>query len=269
MEKKYNLGLVLSGGGARGIAHIGVLKALEENGIEIDCLAGASAGSVVGALYAAGKTPEEILEFVSKTASLYKVYKMGFPKVGLTNLTYMKEKLIPLFEQDNFEHLNKPLFLAISNLNSGEVELRSTGNLVDVVVASSCIPVLFQPIDMEGVKYVDGGMLMNLPVEPLYSICNKIIGVNVMPHFKVQNKAIGNVFDIAMRCFELSILANTETQSLMCDLIIEPIELHHYNIFNFSKYQEIFDIGYKAAMEKMGEIEQLIASENHVHVVNF
>ena len=261
-EKNYKLGLALSGGGARGIAHIGVLKALEDNAIIPDCLAGASAGAVVGALYAAGKTPEEILKFVAeKSASLYQIYKMSFPKIGLTKLTYLKKQLSPQFEEDDFSILKKPLYIAISNLNSGELELRNKGTLVDIIVASSCIPILFQPIDMDGMKYVDGGMLMNLPAEPLYPICEKVIGVNVIPHFKVPNKSISNVLNIAMRCFELSILANTENQALMCDLIIEPAELHHYDIFGFKKYQEIYDIGYKAAMARMDAIKRLLDHE--------
>lgn len=247
----YSLGIALSGGGARGIAHIGVLKALEENGIYPDCISGTSAGSIVGALYAAGKTPDEILDFVVANSNILKVVRIGLPTVGLTKLTALKEALGEIIPIDSFESLQKPLHLAICNLTAGKLELRNAGELFNVVVASCSIPIVFQAVRMNGSTYVDGGIMLNLPAEPLYGYCDQIIGVNVMPNVAVRNNEVDNLMEIGMRCFEMTIAANTEMQLALCNQIIEPKKLHDYHPFAFNKYQEIYDIGYEEAMKNM------------------
>lgn len=262
MEKKYKIGFVLSGGGARGIAHIGVLKAFEEHGIVPECLAGTSAGAIVSALYAAGKTPEEILNFVRETGSFMKAYKIGIPSMGLTNFTYLKNHLKQQIEKDSFDDLNIPTYIAICNLHTGEVEIRHSGILFDVVVASCSIPMIFQPTQIGDNKFVDGGVLMNLPAEALYPICETVIGVNVMPHYRVTDESMSSFIDLAIRASELSIQGNTEPQLSLCDVVIEPIELYKYNIFNFSNYQEIYDIGYQAALDKIDEVKAAIEAEH-------
>ncbi|MEL7021584.1 MAG: patatin-like phospholipase family protein, partial [Bacteroidota bacterium] len=154
---KYKIGLALSGGGARGIAHIGVLQALTEHGIQVDALSGTSAGSIVAALYAAGKTPEEILQFAADNTNLFKMYQFNIPKIGFTSLDYLKNKLAEILDEDSFEHLQLPCHIAITNLQMGVVEIVSTGKLFDVVAASSSIPILFKPIKINDDLYVDGG----------------------------------------------------------------------------------------------------------------
>ncbi|MCB0597907.1 MAG: patatin-like phospholipase family protein [Lewinellaceae bacterium] len=260
MAARKRIGLALSGGGARGIAHIGVLQALEEQGIFPEVISGASAGAIVGALYAAGKTPEEIMEFVRK-ASFFKMFKVAIPFSGLTKLTYLRDKLAESIPEDRFEALEKKLFVAIANLNTGECEMRSSGALFDVVTASSSIPLLFQPVEIDGQLYLDGGLLDNMPVEPIKPFCDVAIAVNVMPHVKVPNKAVQNVLGIAQRCFDLSVLANTRPGMERCDLLIEPKEVHDFNIFQLNRYEPLFDIGYKAAMERMGALRELIGSK--------
>lgn len=262
MEKQYKIGYVLSGGGARGIAHIGVLKALEEHGIVPDCLAGTSAGSIVGALYASGKTPDEMLEFIKKNASFSKAYKMGIPSMGLTKFTYLKEQLTHQIDKDSFEDLNIPLYVAICNLHTGDLEFRHSGELFDVVVASSSIPLVFQPVQIGNEKFIDGGVLMNLPAEALYSVCETLIGVNVMPHYRVTDEKMSGFFDMAIRASELSIQGNTEPQLSLCDVVIEPLELYKYSIFNFSKYQEIYEIGYREALRKIDQVKAAIKAEH-------
>lgn len=257
MSKKARIGIALSGGGARGIAHIGVLQALEDNGCAPEVLSGASAGAITGALYASGRKPAEIMDFV-KRASLFKLFKVGLPYSGLTKLTYLRDTLAEYISEDSFEALQKRLFVAIVNLNTGKCEIRSQGRLFDVVTASSSIPLVFQPVEMDGQLFVDGGLLDNMPVEPLKPLVDVTIAVNVMPQVEVPNKAIQNVFGIAQRCFDLGILANTIPNIQRCDLLIEPKEVHRFNIFQLNHYEPLFDIGYKAAMEKMEELRRLI-----------
>ncbi len=257
MTSKYKLGIALSGGGARGIAHIGVLAALEEHYIVPEVISGTSAGSIVGALYASGLRPAEILE-AFKESSLFKTINVGLPIAGLTNLNYLKERLAEFIKEDSFEALHKPLFVAISNLNKGEEEIVCTGPLFDVVVASSSIPLVFKPVMINNQTYVDGGLLRNLPAEPVKELCDLVIGVNVMPHVQVSNKKVDSMVDIAFRGFDLTIWNNSQLDLAVCDVLIEPLALLDYTILSFHKAEEIYEIGYLETLSKMSKIEQLI-----------
>ena len=255
------VGIALSGGGARGIAHIGVLKALEEANIVPAVISGSSAGSIVGALYASGLSTDRMLEFV-KDSQLFGLIKLGIPYAGLTKLTYLKERLAQYISEDSFETLVKPLYVAVSNLNSGELEILHSGSLFDVVMASSSIPLVFKPVELQGQLYVDGGLLNNLPVSPLLPRSDFIIGVNVMPHIMVGNKSIQSVLSIATRCFELSIQANSRLELASCDYVIEPKKLSRYNIFQISKYQEIFEIGYEEGKRQIPKLKEKLERFN-------
>lgn len=260
MEKSYQFGIALSGGGARGIAHIGVLQALEDHGIKPEVLSGTSAGAIVAALYASGKSPAEILGLV-KEASLFKFFKVGLPYSGLTKHTYLKERLQEAIGEDSFEGLKLPCYIAISNLNTGACEIRSSGPLFDVVAASSAIPLIFQPVEIDGQQYVDGGLLDNMPVAAIRKQAAFVLGVNVMPALLADKSEVKNVFGIAQRCFDLSILANTQPSIDLCDWIVEPEGIRKYTILHLNKYQEIHDIGYAAMEEKMPELEKALTAQ--------
>lgn len=251
------IGIALSGGGARGIAHVGVLQALHEHNIYPEVVAGASAGAIVGGLYAAGHSPETIMEFV-KDSSLLRLFKVGLPIGGVAKLTYLKERLAAYIPEDSFESLKHRLFVAITNLNTGECEIRSSGVLYDVIMASCSIPLVFKPVEIEGQIYVDGGVLNNLPVAPLAPYSDLRIGVNVIPHVKTSNKNIQSLMGIANRCFELSILANTRPNLNLCDMLIEPRRVHGFNIFQFNQSERLFEIGYRAAQDRIPELQALI-----------
>lgn len=252
--ERIRIGIALSGGGARGIAHVGVLQALEENGITPQVISGASAGAIIGALYASGRRPEEILKVV-KDATIWKMFKVGLPTAGFSKLTYLHERLAAYIPEDSFESLQKKLFVAVANLNTGKLELLSQGPLFRAVMASAAIPLVFQPVEIEGQWYVDGGLLDNLPVRPLvYADVNLIIGVNVMPLVDVPDKSVQSVVGIATRCFDLSIQANTRPNVEYCDIYIEPKAVHAFHIFQFNKVQELFEIGYETTQRQMPEI---------------
>ncbi len=253
-DKKLNIGLALSGGGARGCAHIGVIQALEENGIRCNLLSGTSAGAIVGALYAAGYSPSEMLDFV-RDASIFKIFKVTIPDRGFTKLTYLKERMSSFITSDAFEQLNKKLYIALSNLSSGTTDFRHTGPLFDVVMASSSIPLVFKPVEIDGQYFVDGGLTENLPMCPEFvRQADVIIGVNVMPSISMLDKNFSTVISVALRCFELSVYGNSKASMKQCDILIEPDKVNRYNIFQFNKYKALYEIGYEAAMEKMPEI---------------
>jgi NTE family protein len=261
MMKKspLKIGMALSGGGARGIAHIGALQALEDHGFEPVAFSGSSAGAIVGCLYAAGYSPKEILEIV-KEASIFKLFTMSLPYTGLTKHTFLHDLLKKNIEKNDFSTLKKKLYVAISNLNTGELEIRSEGTLFEVIMASSSIPLVFQPVEIDGQLYVDGGILDNLPVSPLVGQVDYIIGINVMPDTPVEKKSIKTVFGIVQRCFDLSILANTRPSVDLCDLLIEPEKVQKYNIFQLNRYKEIYDIGYEAMAENIEELQAVVTA---------
>jgi len=254
MEEKGQFGLVLSGGGARGIAHIGAIQALEEHGLYPDLIAGASAGAIVGTLYASGMSPKDMLDFV-REISLFKIFKPELPYAGLVKLTYLKNRILEVVPEDTFEALERKLLVATSNLNTGKCVLFESGSLSKAVVASSSIPLLFKPMRIEDQLYVDGGLLNNLPVDGLKERAGRVFAVNVMPDEVVSTQSINSVFGIAMRAFELSIIANTRPQLQAADWVVQPHGMREYTIFQLNKYQEIFERGYEAAQKVLDQSE--------------
>jgi len=255
MQMKYKFGVALSGGGVRGVAHIGVLKALKEHDLEPEVIIGTSAGAIMGALYAADKTVDEMLSFV-RHWSVYKVIKVGLPIDGFTSLSFLQNQLIDAIDHDSFDKLSKPLYVGATNLNKGTMEIMQSGSLSEVVTASSAIPLVFKPVEIDGQVYVDGGLICNIPIQPVREMCDTLLGINLIPNSEVSTKSLQNVFSIGTRTFNLGILINSKSNLEQCDLVIEPEELNNYNIFTFGKkqQQEICDVGYEATVAKIPEI---------------
>ncbi len=248
-NKKFETGLILSGGGTRGFAHAGILKALNEADIYPDVIAGVSAGAIVGALYADGHSPGEMLEIFSQEGGFFKYVKMSIPGKGLFRTVGLKEKLTKNLNAKTFEDLKIPLIVAATNMSKGEIVYFSEGNIVEKVLASASIPVLFEPVEIGGELYVDGGVLDNFPVTPLAKKCKKLVGVSLNP---IQpEKEFGNLFKIAERTFRLSVSSNISSKIDLCDMVFEPEELGGYGLLDPSKGKEIFELGYRIASEKL------------------
>lgn len=241
-NKKYKIGLVMSGGGARGYAHIGALKALNELGIFPDVISGTSAGALIGALYADDNTPDKILE-IFEQKKFTNFVKFSFPKTGLLKMSGLEKMFSKHLKAKTFEQLKLPLFVCSTNMNSGKVDFFSSGKLLDKILASSAIPVLFDPIKINDSFYADGGVINNLPIEPLEKICEMIIGINVNPIGEDNNCT--NILKISARAFHLSFASQIRTKSKKFDLFIEPSKLNQFSIVDIKKGKEIFDIGYK------------------------
>lgn len=251
------LGICLSGGGARGIAHIGVLKALEEHNIFPQFVSGASAGSIIGTLYASGKSIDEILDIVYN-ANIFKIF--SFSSIGLTRgfakLTYLREILQEELQSHDFEALPSKLFVCVSNINKGKWAIIKSGNIIDAVVASSSIPLVFEPVKIRGEFYVDGGLLNNFPIEPLLVECDMIIGVNVMPN--AVKRDISGLRSIAERCVDLVVWNNTETRASQCDVLIDVDGVEEFGFFDFQKAEQIIELGYQETLKLIPEIKERI-----------
>jgi NTE family protein len=249
-----NIGIAFSGGGSRGIAHIGVLKAFEEFNIKPMLLTGTSAGSIVGALYAYGYTAEEILEMVLKT-KLLRILRPAFTKAGLLTLEKAYDFFRSILPTDSFESLKIPLHICATNLKNGQPTFFSTGSLIRSVMASSAIPVIFSPVEIDGIPYIDGGITNNLPVEPLIGHCDKIIGIHCNPVDK--DYAMGNMKELLERTFILAINKNVDNHRNACDLYLEPYQLKDYTAFDFAKAKDIFHTGYEYALKNAKQILSL------------
>ena len=245
---KYQYGLVLSGGGARGFAHLGAIQALKENGIKPDIISGVSAGAIVGAFIASGRKPKEVLELL-KGRGLYRFSKFRVPSKGLLNLIGLQQLLEKEIPIKQLEDLEIPLIISASNLNQGKVEYFESGNLTQLVVASSSIPVLFAPVKIGDHFFVDGGLYDNLPINPIEHLCHKIIGVNISTIDETDE--LKNIIQIATRTFHLSVNANTRYHHDKFDLLIEPKELAKFDILSNNKAEELFEIGYNKTIEQL------------------
>lgn len=250
-----NIGITLSGGGARGTAHVGMLRALLEAGIVPNRVVGVSAGAIVGTMYAAGLTPDEMMTEIHKT-SIFKVIKVGNPLMGLTNLGYLRQRVEEIVPNNDFAKLRYPLHIGTTNLNTAMQELHASGEIYDVLTASCSIPFVFKPVVIGGFNHVDGGVIKNMPVGPLLNTSDYIIGSNLMPYGQLPPTDMSTVVSVVWRTFELSIMANTLPDTELCDIVIEPSLLNNCNIFNFTKLQDMHDLGYENTRERMGEIRE-------------
>ena len=246
--KKYKTGLVLSGGGTRGFAHLGVIAALLEKGIKPDIISGVSAGAIVGAFIAGGKTPEEILE-IFKKGWVFRYTKLHIPIDGLLKLDGLKEVIQKEIPVKNIEDLKIPFFIGISNLNRGIIEYKNRGSLAEIVLASSSIPILFSPVTIGRYSYVDGGLMDNIPIHPIKNDCEQIIVSNISP---VNPKAkVKNLIQIATRTFYMSVNANMKEVRKHTTVFIEPKGIDKHDILSRTHADELFELGYNSTIKAM------------------
>ena len=246
MEKQKRIGVALSGGGVRGIAHLGVLKAMDEVGLVPSAISGSSAGAIAGVMYAKGYTPDEILEIIIQT----NYFKFIWPSVSWKGILKM-DHIIPLYEKylefDDFSSLRIPMTLAATDLHLGQTVYFSSGEIIRPLMASSCIPGMFEPILLDGRYYIDGGVLNNMPVEPLQDFCDVIIGVNCNQLPVEQN--IRHIKSLIERTVIMSLNYNVYSRRGMCDYFVEPPGLARFGVLEIKKAREIFEIGYQTMKE--------------------
>lgn len=246
----YEIGLVLSGGGTKGMGHIGVLKAMEELGVNADIIAGTSAGAIIGALYASGVSSDEMFNYMSKL-SLFNFKNYAWSKPGFIDGLKFQKDLLGLLRYSTFEELHKPLFIITTDLLNARQKIFSTGDLVQPIMGSSAFPGLFSPVEFEGTYYVDGGILNNFPTEVIRSKCQHMIGVHVQSISKIEKKKIGNTIGVMQRIYAIMTRADATTKYNECDVLIAPKEMMQYNTFELKKFKEMYDIGYEHGKKQL------------------
>ncbi len=243
-----DIGLVLSGGGIRGVAHIGLIKALEEHDIYATHIAGTSAGAIVGALYAGGVPWSEILQFF-KVTSIFHTSRFAKGKPGFIDTEKFYDEFKKYLPDDRFEKLPKTLFVTATNIINGELKIFHEGELIRPVLASATFPGVFSPIAINGSYYVDGGVLNNFPVEPLKIYCDKIIGSYVNPLKNIDVKDLKHSYNVVDRAYKLKSAAESLAKFNDCDFVISPEALSNFATFDMRSIDTIFDIGYQSTKE--------------------
>jgi NTE family protein len=250
------LGICLSGGGALGFAHIGVLQSLEDHGIFPQHIVGSSMGAIIGTIYAAGYSPADMLQMI-KNQKFYKITKLmtfrpSFLKSGLSNHIMLREFMLELIPHNTFEQLQKKMHICVVNLNTAEWEIIHSGNELDQwVAASATIPGIYETIKVNDIYYVDGGLLNNMPAQGLEDYCQNIIGVDVIPHIVPTelNKPIDTVA-FSVRAVQHQ---NSKEGRDLCRFLIEPRAVEEFNEFSFDAYQTIYQYGYSATTKYIVE----------------
>jgi NTE family protein len=260
----YFLGFALSGGGAKGFAHLGALKVLEKYGLKPDVIVGTSAGALAGVFYADGYHPDEIAELFRKR-EFKEFVELALPKSGFLKNTGLHSFLKKNLRAKRFEELQIPFNAVATDWNRGCTVTFSNGDdLVDAVVASCSIPVLFYPQLIHGVPYVDGGLLKNFPVSVIRKKCKNVIGVNVSLIIPPPEK--NNMRTMLERTFNLMSNANTLFDKTYCDILIETKGIEKYSMFNLHNQETIMEAGYHYAAMVMSEKKSLeLVKKCHRH----
>lgn len=246
-RRPYRIGLALSGGGARGFAHLGALYAMDELGIKPDIIAGVSAGSIAAALYGAGLKPLDIMKLfmVSRFGDFCEI---GMPKDGLFKMNGFKNFLNANLPVKNLEQCPVPVVLCATDLDNCKPVQWRKGAIAERVMASCCIPILFKPVKVDGTNYVDGGVLHNVPSWAIRDECEHLIGINVSPLVK-KGRCAPNLIDITMRSYHLMLRNNVGADLGMCDTVISTDAIAEMRVFDMKEKEKVFKIGYRAARE--------------------
>jgi NTE family protein len=253
------IGLALSGGAARGIAHVGVLRALAENAIPVDAIAGASAGALIGGCYAAGLSVAQ-LESMARKFRWRHMGRISFSRLGLQSNKRMEKFLRANLPVTRFEDLRIPFAALATDLQSGTaVVLRDTGDLTFAIRASNCLPAFYVPVrDPAGRLLVDGGLVANLPISYTRDLGADIViavdvgadGARFMQRPRTALGVLTQVFVAVER-----VVSNQE--AAQADLIITP-KVGHIRWDETRRAEEFLKIGYETALESIASIRRLI-----------
>ncbi len=250
-KKKKRIGIALSGGGIRCIGHIGVLKALEEFGLRPSVLSGTSAGAMVAAFYAAGYTPDEMLAIVEKN-NFFPRSSIRFRSSGLFRTDFLERLFREYFPEDDFSALKMPVYITATDMTDGAVRYFTDGSLVRALLASSSIPFIFPSLLEEQKFYMDGGILNNLPIEPLKRKCDLLIGVhmNAVGHADPQKMGVRKLFD---RVVHLAIGSHVYGKAGLCDLFIDPPDMTRFSMFDKKEFTGIYQHAYDYTVKFLEE----------------
>jgi len=289
--KDVKVGLVLSGGGAKGLAHIGVLKVIEESGLKIDYIGGTSMGAIVGGLYASGYSTQQ-LDSIFETTDFgnliqdnlprsaksfnerrdseryvlklpFNDFKFGLP-TGISkgqNVYNLYAQLLSHVSEDDFSKLPTPFFCMATNVETGEVVQLEQGDLATSLSASGAIPTLFSPVYIDDMMLTDGGVLNNFPVEEVKAKgMDIIIGVDVQDGLRTKEDLVSGI-DILTQVNNFRTIKLAKSKSLKTDVYIKP-DIEEFSVLSFEEGETIIDNGEIAARKKLDEFRKIARVQN-------
>lgn len=253
-KKLFNttIGLALGGGAAKGVAHIGVLKALEDANIEVDYIAGTSVGAMIAALYAF-KVDVETIGSLARRLTMSKVTSFKLNKTGFFSTESLRELMLEYVGDVAIEDAAIPLSIVATDINSGEEIILTSGSVVDAVCASAAIPGIYIPVEINGRTLVDGGLVQNVPIEALQTAG---AGVTIASHLNSVShyQEISHVLDVMRNAFEIAVSQHTQDQLKEADLLIS-MDLSDFSLRdNTERYDELFNIGHQAATVQLTKL---------------
>ncbi|WP_394336016.1 patatin-like phospholipase family protein [Flavobacterium sharifuzzamanii] len=290
--KRPKIGLVLSGGGAKGFAHIGVLKVLEEAGIKIDYIGGTSMGSVIGGLYASGYNASQIDSIFKKTNfdelindyiprssknfygkkndELYAIvlpfsnFRIGIPEAlskGMYNYNLLSSLTRNVRHVRDFNKLPTPFLCIGTNIETGEEVLLNKGNLVQAMMASAAFPSLFTPVEIDGNLLVDGGVVNNYPIQEVRNLgADIIIGVDVQDDL-LKRKNLKNATRILVQITNLQSIEKMKNKRKDTDVYIKP-DIRDFGVISFDRGEEIIRKGEEASFAVYEKLKTLTDENN-------
>ncbi len=246
------VGLALGGGAAKGVAHIGVLKALADAEVKVDYLAGTSVGSMVAALFAFGVDLDEI-DKLARRLTLAKITTLRFTKTGLFATDSIHDLIVEHLGDVNIEDALIPLAIVATDITTGRPVILREGSLAQAVCASSAIPGIYSPVVIDGQTLVDGGLVQNVPLAPLKEMG---AGVTIASHLSSvdQYPTPTHVLDVARNAFEIAVSENTRNQVAKADILL-AMNLSQFSFRdNTDRYDELYSIGYDTCKAKIGTL---------------
>ncbi|RME51978.1 MAG: patatin [Deltaproteobacteria bacterium] len=253
VSPRPRIGLALGGGAARGTAHIGVLKAFEENGLRPDLLAGTSIGAFIGALYAFGKPLDAIKEMARKMRWL-DVTNFTVSRYGLLSNGEMRKVLEREIGSVTFEESPIPLAFVAADISTGERVVIDRGDVAEGVMASSCLPGIFVPVERQGRLLVDGGIVENVPISPLRKMgADLVIAVDLNGSHSYDRPE--NLIDVILNMLDIAIDTTTRIQLREADVLIS-LDLARYSRTDTSDADELYAEGYRGGIGAMKEIRR-------------
>jgi len=258
------VGLVLSGGGFRGLAQLGVIKYMRELGLDVDLISGTSAGAIFGSLIANGYEPDEILEFCKKE-KFFSYSNISIKNGGFFSSDILERLIKKYIPHDDFDALQMPFYATATDLTNGRALTFDQGSLSFAIKASSCFPLVFQPVPYGDVYLCDGGLMDNFPIGPLKSSCRYFIGVNVNP-INVKEGKFGYK-DLISRIIRIATSSMKNFDTSACDIYIEPDNINNFTTFDTHKLDEIFQLGYVCAQKFELDFKKIMADKQTIVII--
>lgn len=250
-RKPCRLGVCLSGGGARGFAHIGAMRALYELGLRPDVVAGVSAGSVVAAFHGADMIENNDALLNLFAGSKFRDFaEMQVPTQAFFSLERFKRQLEEIIPFRTIEELPNRTVICATDFDNATKTAFTSGPLAERVVASCSIPIVFEPVTIDGRRYVDGGVLRNLPAWPIRHLCDTLIGINCSP-MSPGSPPAKNIIDIARRTFSVMAKNNVVADIEMCDHVVNLTETASHQVFDLHSLELVVESGYLTTLRAL------------------